>query len=486
MQRLNQASLGKLPATVKVPGYVREQTRIGIVHLGPGAFHRAHQAVYTDDALAFGGHWGICAVSMRSRGVKENLAEQDNLYTLAVIDNDSRNQVIGAIKEVLVLGDDREQVMTRLCSPETHIISLTITEKGYCLNGDGGLDQTHADIQQDLANPDAPVSAVGLIVLTLQRRFAAGIGELTVLSCDNLADNGHKLARAVYEYAQLLDAALAEQIRAEVRFPCSMVDSITPATDDALKVQVSEALGVQDNWPIQRESFTQWVIENNFSGPRPAWEQVGVTFTDDVSGYEKAKLRILNGSHSSLAYLGILCGRETVFEGISDPDLAAFIDALLTQEVIPSLNPPAELDLVEYKNAILARYRNPHIRHLLAQIAWDGSQKLPFRLLGTVADNLAAGRSVKLLSVGVAAWFHFLRFKLADGSELVDPLANVLLEAAAKCQGGAEDVAHFLALGQVFSKSLADNPNFVSALKTAYVQLATLQETGAHSLTELL
>lgn len=486
MSQLNQSTLGSLPDSVGTPQYDRTEKNIGIVHLGPGAFHRAHQAVFTEDAMPFGGDWGICGVSMRSRGVKENLATQDNLYTLAIIDNDSRSQVIGALKEVLVLADDREAIVARMTAPTTHIISLTITEKGYCLNTQGGLDVNHPDIQHDLAHLDSPNSAIGLIVQVLRQRFAAGIGEITVMSCDNLADNGDKLATAVCEFATQIDPDLANQIRREVAFPCSMVDSITPATDDALKAQVSEQLGVTDNWPIQREAFTQWVIEDHFTGPRPAWDKVGVTLTSNVNNYEKAKLRLLNGSHSTLAYLGILCGHETVYEGVSDDALAAFVESMLAEEVVPSLNAPAEMQIEAYMQAVLKRYHNPHIRHMLAQIAWDGSQKLPFRLLGTVRDNLEQGVSVRKLCVGVAAWFRFLNYKARVGTELVDPMASVLLDVAKQSDGSAEDVHRFLAISDVFARDLPDNPVFVKALTQAYVQLADLETQGAQLLKDYL
>jgi fructuronate reductase len=478
MAQLTQHNLPLLPPTVLF-NQASLSSQIGIVHLGPGAFHRAHQAVYTDNALVHGGNWGICGVSMRSTGVRDELAEQDNLYTLAILDENPSYQLIGAIKEVLVLGEQRAQVMARMCADTTHIISLTITEKGYCLNAHGQLDNKHPDIIKDLINPLAPVSAIGLLVAVLRARRLNNLTQLTIISCDNLADNGSKLSRAVSAFASQIDSELAQWISLNVRFPNTMVDSITPATDEALRERVCEAIGLQDNWPIQREAFSQWVIEDLFSGPRPAWEQVGVTFTHDVSGYEKAKLRLLNGSHSTLAYLGLRCGKITVNEAIRDPALFEFIKRMLKNEVKVSFNAPAELDVDAYIDAILARYSNRHIRHLLSQIAWDGSQKLPFRLLGSIHDNLSAGRGIRLMCVGVAAWLHFLVSSAKTHFAIIDPLAERLIAVASLCSGdSSEDVKRLLAINEVFPVSLAENQTFIDAVTGAYLRLSVLNSSN--------
>ena len=478
MQRLNKQTLALLPTSV-AHNTSSSSAEIGIVHLGPGAFHRAHQAVFTDNAMELGGNWGICAVSMRSTGVRDELAEQDNLYTLAIIDENPSYQVISAIKEVLVLGEQRKQVMQRLTAATTHIVSLTITEKGYCLDGQGLLDKAHSDISHDLANPNEPRSAIALLVSALNIRREKSIGQLTIISCDNLADNGTKLGKAVVAFASMIDSELATWINNNVYFPNTMVDSITPASNDELRVRVAEAIQLKDNWPIQREAFSQWVIEDHFSGPRPAWDKVGVTFTHDVSGYEKAKLRLLNGSHSTLAYLGLRCGKETVNEAISHPSLFKLIKKMLQQEVKVSFTAPPELAVDDYIDAILKRYSNKHIRHLLSQIAWDGSQKLPFRLLGSIQDNLAQGNSIALLSVGVAAWLHFLVNAAKTNFKIVDPLADKLISEAAYCAGNlADDVQRFLTIRQVFPESLATNPIFVGAVTHGYLALSELNSTN--------
>ncbi|MGO4894307.1 mannitol dehydrogenase family protein [Flavobacterium sp. W21_SRS_FM6] len=478
MQQLNKGSLGHLSAEVRFNQAALER-QIGIVHLGPGAFHRAHQAVYTDNAMEFGGDWGICAVSMRSTGVRDELAEQDNIYTLAIIDEQPSYQVISAIKEVLVLGEQREQVMQRLVAPSTHIVSLTVTEKGYCLNGEGELDVGNNDVVHDLKNPTCPISAIGLLTLALQQRMQNNTADLTIMSCDNLADNGSKLGRAIIRFAENIDMQLAQWITHHVCFPNTMVDSITPASNDELRARVANAIKLQDNWPIQREAFTQWVIEDNFSGPRPAWDKVGVTFTQDVSGYEKAKLRLLNGSHSTLAYLGLRCGFETVNQAISHPALFTLINTLLKEQVALSFSAPAELDVDAYIDAILKRYSNQHIRHLLSQIAWDGSQKLPFRLLGSIQDNLSQGQPISLLCVGVAAWLHFIVSAAHKQFKIVDPLAERLISVGLQCSGHEkEDVTRLLNIEQVFAVSLVNNSVFSQSVTEAYLSLSTLNSAN--------
>ncbi len=434
MSCLSKNTLSQLPAEVIAPSYDLDNTECGIVHIGPGAFHRAHQAYYTELALSYGGNWRIHGVSMRSATLKQKLAKQDNLYTLSVLDNEPSMQIIGAIKSLSVLATDRQEINEILCAPTTHIITLTVTEKGYCLNQHGDLDQAHKDIVHDLANPETPISAVGLLVQTLKTRRALGHSQLTIISCDNVADNGKKLKKAVVGFARLVDDSLGDWIEASIAFPCTMVDSITPATDDAFLTATNTNLGLEDQWPIQREAFTQWVVEDTFSGPRPAWDKVGVTFTNDVSFFEKAKLRILNGTHSTLAYVGSLCDKETVFEAISSPTIRSLIEKLLNTEIIPSLGDNSQIDLQAYAQEIIARYENKHIRHLLSQIAWDGSQKLPFRILDTVRDNIKLGLPFKLLSVPIAAWLVFLCKKSVNGEAITDPKADEFTALAKECE----------------------------------------------------
>jgi fructuronate reductase len=471
--RLNAVSYPAAIPGVALPAYDRDKVTVGVVHFGPGAFHRAHQAFYFDQLLAKDSRWGICAVSLKSPGVRDALQPQDGLYTLAQLDAETTFRVVGSILEVLVAPEDPPSVFARLAAPATRMVTLTVTEKGYCLTGDGKLDTAHPDIVHDLEHPRQPISAIGYLVEGLRRRHQVGLPPYAVVACDNLADNGWRLKAAVTAFAEAIDPALAAWIEAEGRFPRTMVDSITPATDDALRARVETATGLSDAWPIQREAFTQWVVEDVLGDGAPDLASVGVTLTDDVRGFERAKLRLLNGVHSTIAYAGLLKGHETVFEAISDPELARIAEDLMVQDIIPTLTAPRGLDLAAYAQAILGRFRNPEIRHLLSQIAWDGSQKLPFRILGTVADALAAGRPVDRLALPLAAWMHFVRRRAASGEKIVDPLADRLVETAAACTGDAKaDVARFLKLEPVFGRDLAANAVFVAALEKAYGELA--------------
>ena len=470
---------------VKAPAYDRKAVSIGIVHFGPGAFHRVHQACYIDDVLPTDPRWGICEVSLHSTGVRDSLQPQDGLYTIAILDEESSFRVVGSVKEVLVAPESPSAVLERMASPTTYIVSATITEKGYCLSKEGGLDFSHPDIAHDLKNPTAPHTFVGFLARGLRVRRDAGLAPFNVISCDNLADNGHRLRRAVLDFVRTVDPTLVSWVEAEVPFPCTMVDSITPATDDALRARVKVALGVEDKWPVQREFFCQWVIENKLRGPLPNWAAVGVTVTDDVAGFERAKLRLLNGAHSTLAYVGSLAGYETVSGAMSDAALASFVRRMMIEDIRSGLAAPSGLNLDQYIDAVLRRFRNPTIRHLLAQIAWDGSQKLPFRILPTIAENLAAGRSIARLTVPLAAWFHFIRRATVAQRQIVDPLAEQLSALASKCNGdAAHDVATFLSLEKVVNAELARSPAFKAGLESAYAKLASVD--GAEALAKAL
>jgi fructuronate reductase len=469
MRRLNDAALSGLPRDIARPAYDRSAIDVGVVHFGPGAFHRVHQAWFLDQVLAGDARWGICGVSLRSPDVRDALKDQDNLYTIAIRDERISYRVIGAMRELLVAPENPEAVLERLCAPSTHVVTITVTEKGYCLAGDGTLDLSHPDIQRDLSNRAAPASLVGFLAEALRRRRRHGLKPLTVISCDNLVDNGAKLRNATARFARTNDAALADWIESEVFFPRSMVDSITPATTDALRDSVSDALAVEDRWPVQREAFVQWVVEEGFRGPVPDWESVGVTLTNDVAGYERAKLRLLNGAHSTLAYIGSLAGYRTVAEAMRDESLAELIRRLMTEGILPTLRAPRGLDLLAYIDAILKRFRNPNMHHELAQIAWDGSQKLPFRILGTIRDALDAGRPVDRLCLPLAAWMRFVGRAARREETLNDPLSARLLETGRACTGvGKDDVPRFLALQSIFPADLRAEPRFTQPLTQLY------------------
>ena len=470
LRRLCERTLPHLPPTVLGPRYDRASTRIGTVHFGPGAFHRAHQASYLDRLLERDAGRAICAVSLKTASLRDALTPQDGLYTLAELDETPTVRVIGAIRELLVAAEDPAAVSRRLCAPDTSLITITVTEKGYCLDGGGELDFGHSDILHDLRHPETPRSLVGWLVRGLQLRHQRGLGPWLVVSCDNLSDNGPTLQRAVLAFAARRDGALVDWIERGTRFPRTMVDSITPATDAALRSRVAQALGMQDAWPVQRERFAQWVVEATDFAAQPDWASVGVTLSRDVSMYERAKLRLLNGAHSTLAYLGLLAGLETVAQAMAQPVLRAFVERLMIEDIEPTLNGE---DLVAYRQSILRRFENPAMQHHLAQIAWDGSQKLPIRLLGTLADAIRAHRPLTRLALPIAAWMHFIRAKAATSTPIVDPLGDQLAARGRRTTGDSRhDLPLFFDLPGVFPITLTHDAGFVKALGGAYDLIA--------------
>lgn len=467
MASLSRASLVSLPAGIARPGHGPDGIRTGIVHFGPGAFHRAHQAAYVDRLLDHDPRWGIAAVSLRSGATTDALKAQDGLYTLAVIDRDPSMRIVAAHSDAIGPGEGA-QLRKLLASPEVRIATSTVTEKGYCLSGDGSLDFAHPDIVHDLARPAEPASVIGWIVAGLGDRRAAGLPPFAMLCCDNMTGNGAKLGAACVALARAQDPGLADWIAGEVAFPDSMVDSITPASDAAFLAKVQDALGLEDRAAVQRERFTQWVLQRFEMADGPDLAAAGVTLTSDVRGYEQAKLRILNGAHSSLAYIGLARGHETVFEAMSDAALEGFVARLVHQDIAASLAPVEGLDTAAYANAVLDRFRNPEIRHLLAQIAWDGSQKLPYRLLDTIRAALDAGRSLERLAVPIAAWIAFLRRKAETGETITDPLADTLAAAAIS----ANPVTAMLELEPVFGGRLVADEQFRAAVREAFQHFA--------------
>lgn len=472
MTRLANAALGHLSNDIARPGYDRAAVLPGVVHFGPGAFHRAHQAAAFDTLLMHDARWGLTGVSLNSTSVANALNPQDGLYTLALLEAETEYRVIGSIAHILT-GGERTEILAALAAPTTRIFSTTVTEKGYCLGADGELDFGHPAIAADLAQPATPRSVIGWIAAGLAARRHAGLGGVTVLSCDNLADNGRKVGAAVRAFAAATDPDTARWIDDEVRFPNAMVDSITPATDDTLRNRVAAATGIEDAWPIQRERFTQWVIEDDFAGERPELERAGVTFTRDVHGYEAAKLRLLNGAHSTLAYLGLGLGHRNVAEAMADTRLAAFVARLMREDIAPSLSPPAGLDLTAYMEDILRRFANPAIDHRLSQIAWDGSQKLPYRILDTLRDARAADRPIDRLAVPVAAWLRFVERAAARGDGITDPLASRLL-------AHGENWCAILAMSEIFG-DLSRDDAFAAAVGRAHAALADPQGYGLTS-----
>lgn len=460
--------------------YDRSGIRPGIVHLGVGAFCRAHIAVYVDDLLATDPTWGIVGVSLRRSDTRDALVSQDFLYTVAIRSGSSmETRIVGSLLDVLVAGAQCAEIIAAMTDPRIRIVSLTVTEKGYCHDpATGALDAGHPDIVHDIANPGAPVSAPGLIVRALELRQRAGIPPFTVLCCDNLPANGETVARVVTGFAELRDPDLAGFIRREVAFPSTMVDRIVPATTERDRDLVLEATDLWDEWPVITEPFTQWVIEDRFKSDRPPFERVGAELVPDVRPFELTKLRMLNGSHSTLAYLGYLAGYRFIDEAIADRALRTLVNDLMTEEVMPTL-PPGMGNLAEYRDALIARFDNPALKHRTWQIAMDGSQKLPQRLLGTIRDRLAAGLPFNRLALGVAAWMRYVTG--VDESDrpidVRDPLAAQLREIATGA-GNSRDalVKGMLAIREIFGDDLPRNEDFVSTV-TGHV--VSLFEEGA-------
>jgi len=483
--RLSEASLHAVRSGTILPTYDRAATRFGIVHIGPGAFHRAHQAYYADTLLHADKRWAISALSLKSTTLRESLEPQNGLYTLIELGAAPRARVIGAIRELLVGPTDVERAFARMTSRDASIVSMTVTEKGYCLDAQNRLDVANADVAHDLKNPQSPRSAIGWIVEGLKRRRAAGLAPFTVLSCDNLQDNGKVLHRALVDFARIADAELARWIEAEVVCPRTMVDSITPATDDALRKRAVSMTGLADEWPIQREPFTQWVVEDVPAMRDADWPSAGVTLAKDVGIYDSAKLRLVNGPHSTLTYLGLLRGHESVADAMRDEQLAQFVDLLMTLDLAPSLGADPGFDITHYISAILQRFRNPGIRHLLSQIAWDGSKKLPVRITTTLGEALRAGRPVHRLVMPIAAWMRFVARQAKAGVAIVDPDAARLAEIGQACTGDAHaDVNRFAVCEAVLPPALLSDDRIRRALESAYARLADPRSAISPELSE--
>lgn len=482
MTRLAETELASLPAAVPVPRV--RPAAVGIVHLGLGAFHRAHQVEFTDDALARAGtpdaRWGICGVSLKTAGARDKLAPQDGLYTLVYRSPEgTARRVLGALREVRFLGEERHEVHQRLVAPETAIVSLTITEKGYGHDpASGRLDPAHPEIAPDLADPQHPGSAVGLIVASLEARRATHGRPYTVLCCDNLPHNGALVRGLVLDFARARDERLAQWIEQHVAFPATMVDRIVPATTAADVEENDRALGVHDAAAVVCEPFRQWVIEDTFVAGRPAWELAGAQLVADVAPFEAMKLRLLNGSHSALAYLGFLAGHEFIYQVAAQPEFVAYMRALMA-EAVPTLRVPASVDLAAYREALVRRFGNPALPHRTRQIAMDGSQKLPQRLLATVRENLATGRPIARLTLAVAAWMRYVSGVDERGIaiDVADPLRADLAAIARQHRGNAAALADaYMGVKPIFGDDLPHDPRFAAAVRD---WLVTLFRDGA-------
>lgn len=493
MDRLSLSALsarsgsgGRVPASVELPRFDPRGLDVGLVHFGVGAFHRAHQAAYTQRACEVTGddRWGTFAVTGRSATVVEQLRPQDGLYGVLTKGADlTALHVVGVLREVVCGAGDPGRTLVRMADPRVSVTTLTITEKGYPRSPEGHLAQGTEAVTVDIGAvravvdggriPDRTGSSVGLLTAGLAARFHAGAEPINVVSCDNLPGNGAQLGRLVHELADAAGSVdFSRWLQQCVTFPSTMVDRIVPATTDRDRAEAAELLRLHDAGLVVAEPFGQWVIQDRFAADRPAWERAGATLAPEVEPYETAKLRMLNGTHSLLAYLGALRGHETIAAAVGDGSLHDAARALQREDAIPTLDAPPGLDLTAYGDEILERYRNPHLRHTTVQVAMDGSQKLPIRLLDTARDHLRAGTSPQWCARAVAAWMVYVyRGHDVHGRDLPlnDPLAPILRKTADGPESSLVD--RMLAARQVFDLEIAADDGFRSAVRAAASEL---------------
>lgn len=456
---LNRENLRLMRAPVRIPRYQPQDVVPGIVHLGLGGFHRAHMARYTHElmerdpaALPF----GIVGAGLRpaDKDMMDRLRPQDGLYCLLERSGTAETvTVIGSLARLVYAGEGSAELLTAASDPRIRIISLTVTENGYCLNpATKRLDPEHPLIRRDLADPGQPASAIGVIVETLRRRQQAGLPVPTVLSCDNIQHNGAVLRAAVLALAGLRDPALARWIEANVAFPSTMVDRITPVTAPADIAHLEARYGVRDRWPVVSETFTQWIIEDRFPAGRPAWEAVGAQFVTDVAPYEAMKLRLLNGSHLAVAGLGRLAGLDYIHETMADPAIRAYMVALMDRETGPTLPAVPGIDLADYKRTLIERFANPAIRDTVDRVNADAPLNV---LLDPIRARLSANAGTELLALALAAWMRRVRGVDEAGRpiEVRHPMAHLLQERA---EAGGADPAPLLAIEPLFGDLVHD------------------------------
>lgn len=489
MNRLNKQSSAELPKDVVLPTYNREQLSAGIVHLGIGAFHRAHQAFYTEAALnKFGGDWGIIGSSLRSASVRDQLVPQDCLYTLVERSGDGEKlQLIGAVLDTLVGPENPAALIAQMAATNIKIVSLTITEKGYCHDpATGNLNLAHVDIIHDLEHLDKPVSAIGFLVAALKQRFEKNQKAFTLLSCDNLPNNGEVLEKVIFQFAEKISPALAQWIKTNATFPCTMIDRIVPATTDDDRRDIEARLGLRDEAMVVCEPFSQWVVEDKFADGRPEWDKVGVLLVEDVRVFEKIKLRLLNGIHSTMAYSGYLSGFQYISEVMEQPAFVNLVKTYMAREAGETISAPAGFDIEAYKQQLRERFSNKALKHRTWQIAMDGSQKLPQRLLETLREQLAGNGHIDILCLGIAAWIRYVSGVDEQGNaiEVSDPLAQELRAACDANQGNPAGMVKAVAsIQKVFGADLAHEERFIATttqwLERFYAKgvLASVQES---------
>ena len=472
MRPLNTQALVSFAATLPTPAYDRTKVRTGIVHIGVGGFHRAHQAAYLDQLMNQGKalDWGISGVGLlaRDRRMQEVMTEQDCLYTLVVKQPDGslHPRVVGSIVQYLFAPDDPEAVLELMADPGTRIVSLTITEGGYLVHPvTGDLDADDPATQKDLQAGSTPSTAFGFITEALSRRRERGVPPFTVMSCDNIPGNGEVAGKMIGAFARLKDPELADWLDREVSFPNSMVDRITPVTTEADRVLLAEQFGLEDAWPVVCEPFIQWALEDRFSAGRPPFQEVGVQMVSDVEPYELMKLRLLNASHQALCYLGYLAGYRYAHEVCQDPLFTKFLLGYMDHEATPTLAPVPGVDLEQYKHQLIERFASPEIRDTLARLCAESSDRIPKFLLPVIREQLAAGGEIERSALVVAAWARYAEGRDEQGHaiEVVDKLRDQLMERARRQH---DEPLSFISDRGLFG-DLVDNERFVTAYSSA-------------------
>ena len=485
---LNASTLAYWSGQMPTPTYDRDLVTPGVVHVGVGGFHRAHQAMYLDRLMNDGAppDWGICGVGVLNadRRMQRALAAQDGLYTLVVkhADGTYEPRVIGSVVKYLFAPDDPQAVIEQMSAASTGIVSLTITEGGYNISDiTGAFDVSNTDVISDLEPGAIPQTAFGLITEALRRRRRRGLAPFTVMSCDNLAGNGEVARRAFTAFARLGDPELGDWIECEVRFPNSMVDRITPATTDADRAEIRERFGIDDQWPVVCEPYSQWVLEDSFTAGRPAYERAGVQIVDAVEPYELMKLRLLNAGHQALCYLAYLAGYRLVHEAAQDPLFRAFLLGYMDFEATPTLPPVPGVDLAEYKHTLIQRFSNPQVRDTIARLCEQGSDRIPKWLLPVIRHQLAAKGEIRRSAAVVAGWARYAEAvdEQDEPIDVVDRLSESLVPLARRQR---EDPLAFLANRGLFG-ALADDERFAGAYRSA---LGSLHESGARATVQSL
>lgn len=482
---LNRKNLGAISEYVPALEYNPQSLECGIVHMSVGGFHRSHQAVYLNNLLGlFPDNWMICGIGLLpgDKDHIEALNQQDNLYTvLERSANEDVARVVGSMKEALHAPSNPARVLEKMAQPEIKILSLTVTEKGYCYDKSGNLDQKNKNVQADLATPDKPVTALGYIVTALKMRKESNVAPFTVMSCDNLPGNGDLTRKLVLQFAQLIDKDLAQWISDEVCFPNAMVDRITPVTTQDTVDLVRDKFLIEDQWPVVCEDYIQWVLEDKFNNGRPPLEEVGVQLVEDVEPYEKMKVRLLNGSHSALSYLSYLMGYREVDAAMADPLMSKFVRLYMDEDITPCVPDVPGVDLDAYKDKLIERFSNPAISDQVQRLAEDGSQKIPNAILPCIAYQLEHGGSIKYAALALAGWFRYLGGVDEDlqAIEIKDPLADKL---TSRIKVDPRSPTHILGLAEVFGTELPINPAFVKEVKAA---MDSLHEKGARKTLEI-